>query len=457
MGAGHEVRWLGKGASGSAGYQDRAELFEILNTLSIDVIVLIQLEDAAMVEHLEIPIIVDLYAQRLLEANFAGQLEQDTLHVLRALRAGDLFLCSNRRQYWSWLGLFSLAGISLDPAPIINLPLMSHPPAERTTPQSPILIGGGIWWPWQNPWDGIARALEEMDRLETGELHWYGAPPNDEEPEIPPEIAHHPRFLHVGIVSLSQFRAALHTASAAFDWMELNPERQLALSFRQLEYLSAGLPIISYPDSPFADMIEEAGWCSWDLEQSIEHALTLPSELRRRSQIALHLAEELRPEKVIVPLLEWLEDAQKRAPTVNPLGDIAEAWSSSEREYQIRLGLEAQLEQAQELLQLKEQEIREKNHTESTLLGAIDRLTLALEHISGFKNEALQITGHRLDSAQRSAEEMSKENAILRADIEKKTAELNAMNLLRERLENDLENIRQELAEQQRRRSIFRR
>ncbi len=457
MGAGHEVRWLGKGLSGSAGYQDRAELLEMLQALAFDTIILIQLEDAAMVEHLDVPIVVDLYAQRLLEANFAGQLEQDTLHVLRALRAGDLFLCSNRRQYWSWLGLFSLAGISLDPAPIIELPLMSHPPAEKTPPTAPIMIGGGIWWPWQNPWNGIARALAEMDRLERGELHWYGAPPNEEEPKIPTEIAHHPRFLHVGFVSLSQFRAALHTASVAFDWMELNPERQLALSFRQLEYLSAGLPIISYPDSPFADMIEEAGWCSWELEESIEHALTLPTELRRRGQIALQLAHELRPENVILPLLEWLEEAQKRSPSPNPLGDIAEAWSSSEREYQIRLGLEAQLEQHRELLQLKEQEIREKNHTEATLLGAIDRLTLALEHISGFKNEALQITGHRLDSAQRSAEELSKENALLRADIEKKSAELHAMNLLRERLENDLENIRSELAEQQKKRSIFRR
>ncbi|MBM74176.1 MAG: hypothetical protein CMK59_02140 [Proteobacteria bacterium] len=454
--AGHNIQWLGKGVPAPNGYQDRADLLDLLSTLKYDAVLLIQLEEAPHVEHLNVPIIVDLYAQRLLEANFSGTLEHDTLCVLRALRAGDLFLCSNRRQYWSWVSILSLAGISLDPAPIIELPLMSHPPRKPAPPKSPIVIGGGVWWPWQNPWEGIRRSVAEMDRLECGDLHWYGAP-LDGDAQIPNDLLEHKRFHYFSTVGLSQFRAALSTASVAFDWMELNPERQLALSFRQLEYISAGLPVITYPDSPFADMMGEAGWCSWDLEQSLEHALCFPEECRRRSTIALELADQLKPEHVIEPLLEWLENPEKRPETPNPLGDIAEAWSSAEREYQIRQLLEQQVEQLQQELVQKETEIKEKNKAEAKLLSSIDRLSISIEQISGFKNEALTIAGHRIEATQRSADDLSKENALLRADVEKKSAELIAMDQLTKRLEHDLTNLRKELQEERQRRSIFKR
>ena len=170
----------------------------------------------------------------------------------------------------------------------------------------------------------------------------------------------------------------------------------------------------------------------------------------------MDLANSLKPEILIQPLLEWLEFPEKRPQTPNPLGDIAEAWSSSEREYQHRQKLELQVTILEKELLQKEQEIKNKNNTEIKLLSSIDRLSLSLEQISGFKNEALTIAGHRIDSAQRSVEELSKENALLRADVEKKSAELAAMDKLTERLENDLNNLRKELQERQRK-SIFRR
>ena len=122
----------------------------------------------------------------------------------------------------------------------------------------------------------------------------------------------------------------------------------------------------------------------------------------------------------------------------------------------VRQKLEVQVELLQKELLQKEQEIKDKNNTEFKLLSSIDRLSLSLEQISGFKNEALTIAGHRIDSAQRSAEELAKENALLRADVEKKSAELAAMDKLTERLEHDLNNLRQELQEKQRK-GLFRR
>jgi len=55
-----------------------------------------------------------------------------------------------------------------------------------------------------------------------------------------------------------------------------------------------------------------------------------------------------------------------------------------------------------------------------------------------------------------SLDEAVAENALLRADIEKKSAEIRAMDELRARLENDVENLRKELKNLQQR-GLFRR
>ena len=76
------------------------------------------------------------------------------------------------------------------------------------------------------------------------------------------------------------------------------------------------------------------------------------------------------------------------------------------------------------------------------MLGMVAR---ALDEVAGFKREAITLLGNEHARAQRSADDLARENGILRADIEKKSAELRAMDDLRVRLENDLTNLRSEL------------
>ena len=71
--------------------------------------------------------------------------------------------------------------------------------------------------------------------------------------------------------------------------------------------------------------------------------------------------------------------------------------------------------------------------------------------MAGFKREAIQLLGNQGASDRLSRDEAHAENALLRADIEKKSAELMAMDQLRERLENDLENLRKEVRQLQQR------
>ena len=71
----------------------------------------------------------------------------------------------------------------------------------------------------------------------------------------------------------------------------------------------------------------------------------------------------------------------------------------------------------------------------------MDRLSRAVDEVAGFKREAITVLGNQSESATLSLREANQEIALLRADIEKKTAELTAMDDLRRRLENDLDNL----------------
>jgi chromosome segregation ATPase len=91
-----------------------------------------------------------------------------------------------------------------------------------------------------------------------------------------------------------------------------------------------------------------------------------------------------------------------------------------------------------------------------TLTRALDRLTRALDEVAGFKREAIQLLGNQGASDRLSLDEAVAENALLRADIEKKSAEIRAIDELRARLENDVENLRSEINKLQQR-GLFRR
>ena len=72
--AGHEVFYLSREQDVSGGYRSAADLLARARQLSPDRIVCVQLEEAAALSILDIPMAVDLYAPRLLEAPFEGAL-----------------------------------------------------------------------------------------------------------------------------------------------------------------------------------------------------------------------------------------------------------------------------------------------------------------------------------------------------------------------------------------------
>jgi chromosome segregation ATPase len=138
------------------------------------------------------------------------------------------------------------------------------------------------------------------------------------------------------------------------------------------------------------------------------------------------------------------------------LVDLAQLAADAARAQADAAAADAARRRAEAEVSAKRDEIASLNTQIATLTRALDRLTRTLDEVAGFKREAIQLLGNQGAADRLSRDEAHAQNALLRADIEKKSAEITAMDQLRERLENDIENLRREVQKLQQR-GVFRR
>jgi glycosyltransferase involved in cell wall biosynthesis len=133
----------------------------------------------------------------------------------------------------------------------------------------------------------------------------------------------------------SQFsRFLLESAHIGLEVAHSNIERQYSQSFRSLEFLRHGLPLICNDYLPIARLVKQykAGWTvsgPEELATLLRSIMSQPDEWKTRSANALRLVDEvLNPDIAITPLLDWLElpakaprlPAQQQAPASAILG-----------------------------------------------------------------------------------------------------------------------------------------
>lgn len=456
--AGHEVFYLTRAQDTPGGYANPRDLVWRARHLSPDRIICVQLEEAAALGTLGLPMAADLYAPRLLEAPFEGHLAEAAVDSLRALAAGSVFLVSNPRQRWAWLSVLALAGVDIRTDPTLHVPLVAPDGPPRTPPGEPLFVAGGASWPWQDPLPSLLRVLEHLDRRAQGQVLWFGGAPligHGEHIEHAWSLPEHPRLLTPGWLPYDQLLKRYAAATAAIDWMAPNPERALALSFRHVDYLGCGLPILTGPDSALTDTLGDAGIATDDIEAALDEVLDHPGRLAERADAARQLARtRYSLHAAEAPLVDWVARGtthrRARGPLVDAARHAAEAAHARARA--------SALEDALEVAELEVDQKRQDNRALSTqvqqLTGIIERLTQTLDEVAGFKREAVAVLGGEAQRASRSLEEAEREITILRADLSKKSAELRAMDQLRERLENDLANLRAEL-EREKARSVI--
>ena len=334
--AGHEVRqaWLDR-APGEHRFRSADELQGLLQREQPDVVLVSYWELLGLLPFdLEIPVVLDFLAPRPLEGLFedpdrvGGMLRRLRVALARA----DVVLVGNARQrdllaYWLLEAGFDLR--ETDPVRVVPLAGEAVRSGDRPDPATVLrLVAGGVRWPWRLD-QAYQRALDEavttlraeghaieLVRL-GGEYRWAGekgdsgesANPGSTDPTGSGE--EHP---------LRSYRAWSELLGRAHVGIELGAdhvERRFSQSFRSVDFLRHGLPLLCSDNQPIAEGIRahRAGWVV-DRPEAVEAVLrdvvTQPARWREHHAGALDLlAAEHDPQRALRPLLEWLEHPGK--------------------------------------------------------------------------------------------------------------------------------------------------
>jgi predicted nucleic acid-binding Zn-ribbon protein len=405
---------------------------------------------------LGIPLCVDLYAPRLLEAAFQGGTANEAINSLRAIAAGDEFLFSNRRQRWFYLGLLALAGVDIRQVSGHVVPLVAPKGPRRRKPNELTLVMGGVSWPWQDPTEGLRKAVAALESLGTGRVIVYGGRPtlgDAEVVDLPALVPPCDRLIYAGALPWPKLLKAYAGATAALDVMAPNPEREVSLAFRHVDYLGCGLPLITGPHHALADALDEAG-AGWlvdgDPTPVIEALSADPWEAVRRGKAAKALARKAFGRTVCeAPLLAWVDRATVREHSPSPLpraaelaAELAEARGAQDR-------FSALLEKAHAEVEEKRAEVSNKTGQIQDLITTTRRLADAVADVAQFRAESTRVLGAGRDAARDEARSLAEENADLRADLAKKDAALKNVTQSRDRLMSDIRSLQDNLADQE--------
>ena len=397
------------------GYASARELRRLAEAARPDWILCVASEEAPALAGVA-PLLVDLYAPRPLEAAFQGEQRAEAQATLRAIAAADDLLFSNERHRWFFLGLLGACGWALA-RPIGHVVPLAAPigaPARRA-PGAPRFVIGGHPWPWQDARDTVRRAVAWLG--DRGEVVTVGLPPEDGARALP-------------LLPRAEWLELLATSTAALDRYAFNPERELAVSFRQMDAVAAGLPLILDPHAPLADLVRAhgAGWPDLPLEQAMQAAIDAARADDGAAAGARALAARFDPDLTERPVVTWTP--RRRALSWNLLragGALGAAEVAARAERARRAAAEREVE-------VKRQEIDALNLQVRALCGAVESATAAVADVAGLRREVVQVLGARLSGREVEGEHLRRELEIVRADLEKKTRELEAAHGERDRL-----------------------
>jgi glycosyltransferase involved in cell wall biosynthesis len=281
------------------------------------------------------PVVLDFIAPRPLEQLFEEPeyLPRELRRLNLVLRQCDLLLVGNEWQRHLLVVPLLEAGCDLRKTlPVEVVPLAGAPVCEPSS--DPLqdgwtLVSGGISWPWRKA-ASYWRVIERFHRdhpEHNGRLKLFGGQYPLHESFEDSELDHESEPL-VAYREFSRWLGA--SAHIGLELAEPNLERRYSQSFRSLEFLRHGLPLICNDYLPLAEMIRrhDAGWLighADELPGLLAGIYSDPLEWRRRSANTRKLlGSTLSPEAAIEPLLKWLEHPA-RTPRFEQASEVVEA------------------------------------------------------------------------------------------------------------------------------------
>jgi len=457
--AGHEVVYLtrtqDKVKGGPKVYSSPDALKRQVKKAKPDRILCVQPEEAPHLGDLGIPLCVDFYAPRLLESAFEksnrNASEEAAVDTIRALTASDHQLFSNPRQRWYYLSLMTMAGIDVTETAGSVVPLVAPKGPRRRAPKEPLFVMGGVAWPWQDSTEALERTAHFLKKKGSGRLIVYGGKPTigdtpvqDLKKRVPPSE----HLQYADAVPWQELLKAYSGATAALDLMAENPERELALSFRHVDYMGCGLPMITGSAHALAPDIAEAkaGWLveNGSLEKTLEQIFNSPDLASSFGRNAKKLAQtQFSREACEAPLLAWVEEAtvrDKKRELLPERADLAADVAALKAKTE---GAQALQAKAEKELAVKRDEVVQLTSQVNALTTIADRLSKAMDEVAGFKREAIAVLGAEKDAQSAQTGILNREVAELGADLAKKQAEAKATARERDRLATDLEDAKE--------------
>jgi len=265
------------------------------------------------------PVIVDFIAPRPLEDLFEnpGRVHHN-LHRLKVnFSKADLLITGNREQ--KNLLLLTLLESRVDlrhESGVVVVPLAAEvagAPVSDPLNDGWTLVSGGVNWPWRDT-ERYRAALEKL-AVETGDamrLARFGGGYRLHEADAEIDPAERP------LAPYAKYSAwLLEHAHIGLELADENVERRVSQSFRSLEFLRHGLPLVCNSYLPIAASVKryDAGWLVDSPDQLpglLRQIFADPEAWRRKSENATRLvSEELGPDRAGAPLIAWLESAHK--------------------------------------------------------------------------------------------------------------------------------------------------
>jgi glycosyltransferase involved in cell wall biosynthesis len=279
-------------------------------------------------------VILDYVAPRSLEEMFESpDTVRASMHRLRLnLRRCDAVMVGNEMQRHLLVNTMIEAGFDLrDSDPVMVVPLgaeVAGPPQSDPEEDGWLLVSGGVSWPWRKSesytaaLENIAHKMQSTLRvvLFGGGYRWHEQQNNDGPagPNAEGSGSGDSAVVYRALEPYRHFSNYLsehaHIGVELADW---NIERQYSQSFRSLEFLRHGLPLLCNRYLPIARLVEkfDAGWIVDEpdsLDYLVSNIVSRPQDWRRKSANALKLVGEvLDPERSVQPLLDWLKSPLK--------------------------------------------------------------------------------------------------------------------------------------------------
>ncbi|MCW8925582.1 MAG: hypothetical protein OQJ84_04940, partial [Xanthomonadales bacterium] len=333
-GAGHRVSqvWLDqRDGRHPQAFQNRDQLQSVITQQQPEAILVAYWELLDLLPfELTQPVIVDFVAPRPLELLFEHpeRVGPELLRLQGNLSKCDLVLAGTEAQ--RDLLRFTLLGAGFDLRgcePIVVVPLAAEAvggPESDPVKDGWTLVGGGVSWPWRQSgeyWQAI-QSMKDDPSLAAPRLVLFGGQYRWHESVLEAEGRNKPLqpgtsddgTATEGLEPYSHFSHFLRTsAHIGLEVANYNIERKYSQSFRSLEFLRHGLPLICNDYLPIANLVKHyrAGWTIGGPEELaglLREITSKPDEWKARSANALRLVKEvLNPDVAARPLLDWLE------------------------------------------------------------------------------------------------------------------------------------------------------